>query len=269
MTYWFFLFLFLFIPIIIFLVIALLDPYRGLAVPARFLSMPYWTAIALHMLIAPTYTFLWDNYLVANRIWWYDESLVSGIILWWVPVEEYMFFILQPLLGGLILLYILRRISYSANETSDFASWRTAPLLLIIFVWSFSLVGFLSTEPSLRYGSLEILWALPPIALQVAFGGDILRKHWPIVVLNILFLTIYLSIADSFAIWNGTWTINPTQSLELLIGKILPLEELLFFFLTNTLITFGILLFISSESRERIIKIISLIRSAFQKNPTS
>ena len=67
MTYWFFLFLFLFIPIIIFLVIALLDPYRGLAVPARFLSMPYWTAIALHMLIAPTYTFLWDNYLVAER----------------------------------------------------------------------------------------------------------------------------------------------------------------------------------------------------------
>jgi putative membrane protein len=265
MTYWLFLFLFLIIPIVIFFVIALFDHHRGFALPAKFTSMPYWTAVALHMLIAPTYTFLWDNYLVANRIWWYKESLVSGIILWWVPLEEYVFFVLQPLLGGLVLLFILRRIKYYVDGSPDYASWRKTPLLLIILLWSLSLVGFLSSEPALRYGSLEILWALPPIALQVAFGGDILRKNWAIVVLNISFLTAYLSIADSFAIWNGTWTIDPTQSLDLLIGKILPLEELLFFFLTNTLITFGILLFISREGRERIHKIVISINPLIQQ----
>ena len=52
-------------------------------------------AVLLHMLLALIYTTPWDNYLVANRVWWYDPALVTGITLAWVPLEEYAFFLLQ------------------------------------------------------------------------------------------------------------------------------------------------------------------------------
>ena len=38
------------------------------------------------------------------------------------------------------------------------------------------------------------------------------------------------------------WTINPDKSFDLLLGGILPIEEFLFFLLTNTLVTFGVTL---------------------------
>ncbi len=59
--------------------------------------------------LALLYTTPWDNYLVATGVWWYDPALVSGIILGWVPLEEYLFFVLQPMLGGVLLVLVLGR----------------------------------------------------------------------------------------------------------------------------------------------------------------
>ena len=69
--------------------------------------------------------------------------------------------------------------------------------------------------------------------------------------LAIVPLTLYLSLSDALAIGSGTWTINPEQSLDLLLGGILPLEELLFFLLTNTLVTFGVTLMLAPETLAR------------------
>ena len=57
-------------------------------------------ALLMISLVAVLYTTIWDNYLVSNRIWWYDPNLVTGITLGWVPIEEYLFFILETFLVG-------------------------------------------------------------------------------------------------------------------------------------------------------------------------
>ena len=44
-------------------------------------------------------------HLVATQVWWYDPQLVTGLLIGWVPIEEYLFFILQPLLTGLWLAF--------------------------------------------------------------------------------------------------------------------------------------------------------------------
>ncbi len=62
------------------------------------------------MLAAVIYTTPWDNYLVANRVWYYDPQLVLNVILGYVPLEEYLFFILQTLLAGLFALWLWRRL---------------------------------------------------------------------------------------------------------------------------------------------------------------
>ena len=69
---------------------------------------------------------------------------------------------------------------------------------------------------------------------------------------SIVPLTLYLSASDALAIRAGTWTIDPEQSLNLLIGGLLPLEEFVFFLLTNTLVFFGIILIWAVESRARL-----------------
>ena len=102
------------------------------------------------------------------------------------------------------------------------------------------------------YMGLELVWAIPPIALQLAFGADILWRYRRLVALTIIPLTLYLSTADAIAINSGIWTINPQKSIDMLLGGILPFEELLFFLLTNTLVTFGIILVLAQASRERI-----------------
>jgi lycopene cyclase domain-containing protein len=87
--------------------------------------------------------------------------------------------------------------------------------------------------------------------LQFAFGGDILRRYGRLVVLSIGSLTLYLGIADFLAIDSGTWEINPAQSLHWLILGVLPVEEVIFFFITNTLLTLGIVLILARESHVR------------------
>jgi lycopene cyclase domain-containing protein len=105
------------------------------------------------------------------------------------------------------------------------------------------------------YLALELVWALPPIGLQLAFGADILWSHRRSLILAIVPLTIFLSTADAMAINWGTWTINPVKSLNIQIGGILPLEEILFFLLTNILVTFGLTLIWAEASHGRLLAI--------------
>lgn len=57
---------------------------------------------------AVIWTTPWDNYLVASGVWHYDPTKVWNVILGYVPLEEYMFFVLQSLGVGLITVLLLR-----------------------------------------------------------------------------------------------------------------------------------------------------------------
>ncbi len=90
------------------------------------------------------------------------------------------------------------------------------------------------------YITLALGWALPPIVLQWVVGWRYLRPQARTWVLAILIPTLYLSLADSTAL-GKVWTISPTHSLGLMIGNV-PVEEIVFFLLTNTLVAQSILL---------------------------
>ena len=60
-------------------------------------------------------------------------------------------------------------------------------------------------------------------------------------------LLLYLVVADALAINSGTWTIAPAQSTGVMLGGVLPLEELIFFGLTNVLVVFGMTLFLAID----------------------
>lgn len=256
MTYFGFLGLFLVIPIGVLLILNLWDRVLGREIPAAMHAWPPAVAIFLHVVIAVLYTTIWDNYLVATRVWWYDPALVTGITIAYVPIEEYTFFILQPILAGLLLVFFLRRMRLPAGQPTGSASKgvrvRFGAVAAMTAIWLGSVVLLASGWQSGIYMGLELVWAVPPIALQLAFGADILWHYRRLVALVIIPLTLYLSTADAIAINGGIWTINPQKSVGLLLGGILPVEEFLFFLLTNTLVTFGIVLVLAQSSHERI-----------------
>jgi lycopene cyclase domain-containing protein len=92
------------------------------------------------------------------------------------------------------------------------------------------------------YLALELGWFLPPIALQVIVGGDMLWQQRRLVMAALLPAILYLIISDALAIQQGVWTISPQHTLGVLLGGVLPLEEIVFFTLTNVLIVFGMTL---------------------------
>ena len=190
---------------------------------------------------------------MATRVWWYDPALVTGLTIAYVPIEEYTFVILQPILAGLWLLFLLRRMHLPTAQTqgSTPTKIRVWTVAVTAVIWLSSLLLLAGGWPPGIYMGLELVWALPPIALQLAFGADILWRYRRLVGSVIIPLTLYLSTADAIAINSGIWTINPQKSVDWLIGGILPVEEFLLFLLTNTLVTFGVVLVMAQSSHER------------------
>jgi lycopene cyclase domain-containing protein len=209
---------------------------------------PY-AAIGLHVILALVYTTPWDNYLVANGVWWYDPVLVTGITLGYVPIEEYTFFVVQTLLTGLWTVFLLHR-RPEPDPLSLRSSVRWVAVLGVSLLWLASTGLLFSGWLPGRYLTLILSWALLPIGLQLAYGADVLLARWRLLLAAIGLPTLYLWLVDLLAIGSGTWTIDPAQTTGLKLG-VLPVEEMVFFLVTNVLIGFGITLLRSPASQAR------------------
>jgi len=260
MTYFTFLGIFLVLPIL--MLLARLKYHTGLHRISQSITTDAKViggVIALHILLALVWTTPWDNYLVATSVWWYDPALVNGATIGYVPIEEYTFFVLQPIMTSLwLVLWMPYLYQPSALNESTNGRLRAGVTATVGIMWMV-FVGLLFSEyKEFTYLSLELVWAIPPIMLQLAFGVDILWKQRRLVGFTILSATLFLSGADLIAIGMGTWTIDPAQSTGILLFGILPIEELIFFLLTNILIVFGVTLALSDESKIRLKRILPI-----------
>lgn len=93
----------------------------------------------------------------------------------------------------------------------------------------------------LTYLVFELAWALPVLALQWAAGWKMLWRRRRTLVLALVVPTVYLSCADGIAIANGIWTLHASRILGLRFGNV-PLEEVVFFMLTNAMVADSIVL---------------------------
>ena len=92
------------------------------------------------------------------------------------------------------------------------------------------------------YLVFELAWALPVIVGQWVVGRDRLRARWRLLLVGVAIPTLYLCAADALAIRVGIWHLNPELTTNVWLGG-LPLEEGVFFLLTNVMVVQGILLF--------------------------
>ena len=104
---------------------------------------------------------------------------------------------------------------------------------------------------SLTYFSLILLWALPPLGLQLWYGADILWHYRRLVVTAVSTATLYLGLADTIALAVGTWEIKQYTKTGIYVWPHLPLEEFSFFLVTNLLLVFGMTLVLARETQAR------------------
>ncbi len=64
--------------------------------------MPAWILIVLGVVsvVALLYTAPWDNWIVIHGVWSYGPHQVLGVVIGHVPLEEYLFYVLQVFLTG-------------------------------------------------------------------------------------------------------------------------------------------------------------------------
>jgi lycopene cyclase domain-containing protein len=251
MTYFGFLLRFLVIPILIFLVITYWDNKKNRLLSGFKNGRAVWLAIGIHILLAVTYTTPWDNYLVATGVWYYNPELVTGIVIGYVPIEEYKFFVVETILACLWWWFLARRISPPREEFVPSRKLVYVSTCVLIFLWLISTYLLFFGAESWTYLSIILFWALPPMFIQLLFGADILWHYRKLVYAANLLPGAYLSLMDIVALRETTWSISPSQTTGILFFGILPIEEVLFFFITNTLLTFGMTLLLANRSQER------------------
>lgn len=202
--------------------------------------------LLLLCLVALAYTTPWDNHLVARGIWTYGEDrVIEGLIMGVVPIEEYAFFILQPLLAGLFLLW------YARNNETAWGNTLRGPLrrglpatsggtaFLTLALAGAALLRW--GDPRFTYLALILVWACPVLAFQWFHGGGTLIAMRPILLPAVITPTVYLWIVDMIAIEWTIWVITPATSTGWFLFA-LPLEEAVFFLLTNLMVIQGLVL---------------------------
>lgn len=187
-------------------------------------------------LIALVYTTPWDNYLVRRAIWWYGPDRVLGTI-GFVPVEEYLFFLLQPILLGLLYLELERG---AVPAPGPYRGARRAGGLFWLGATGAGIL-LLRTEPG-TYLGLILVWAGPVLAGQWAWAGRVFLAWRRPMAVTVVAASLYLWVADRLAIGLGIWDISAELTTGVhILG--LPVEEAVFFLLTNILVIQGLILF--------------------------
>ena len=194
--------------------------------------------IGLLAALALVYTVPWDNYLVARGVWQYSTGTVTARI-GHTPVGEYAFIVLQPVLTGLWLHALGPAID---DELS--VAWPIRAAGVAFWLAVATAGGLLLTTGAGYYLGAILAWTAPVLAFQWGVGGPALLRHRRLVALAVLVPTAYLWIADRLAIGVGLWVLSPAFTTGLAVPVLgLPIEEAVFFLLTNLLVVQGIVLF--------------------------
>ncbi len=235
MTYFDFLLSFIAIPLAVLVVYTTHYPNKDKAYILK--------GVAVLCGLAFVYTTPWDNYLLAKEVWWYGPDRVMFTI-GYVPIEEYSFFLLQTILTGLWTHLVLNHSPSLRPAKPDAKTINRFKFIIATAIAGLWIYGIRSlfVEQSFYLG-LILAWATPIVLLQFVIGGQHILNNMNSFFLCVITPTLYLWYADLYAINDGIWSISKTYTIGLEFSG-LPIEEMIFFLITNIMVVQGLLLFV-------------------------
>lgn len=191
--------------------------------------------------LALVYTTPWDNYIIYHKAWWYRKDAVIGTI-GYVPIEEYLFFIIQTIFTSLWMSlcsrWTLNSLYLKNTNRFQFYLIRYAVISLAMIAM---IIGWQNAIPATKtfYMGSIVWWTLLVVVGLWYLCGAYVFKRYKETLISIIVPSVYLCYVDVIALRARVWHINEATSLEIFLIDDLPLEEITFFFLTNVIVTLG------------------------------
>lgn len=191
--------------------------------------------------LALIYTTPWDNYIIYHKAWWYRKDAVIGTI-GYVPIEEYLFFIIQTFFTAMWTSLCSR---WSINSlylhSSDRTQFHLTRYPVILVLSTIMIIGWMKAIPATKtfYMGSILWWTLLVVILIWYMSGPYIAKRYKETIISILVPSIYLCYVDTIALRARVWHISEATSLEIFPIDVLPIEEITFFFVTNLIVSFG------------------------------
>lgn len=187
------------------------------------------------------YTTPWDNYIVYHKAWWYRKDAVIGTI-GYVPIEEYIFFIIQTIFTSLWTICCSRWklnslfLRSSKSLKLQLTKYAVVVLMIVAVLW-----GWLNAIPATKsfYFCSVTWWSLLIVVMLWNFIASYIVQRYQQILISVVFPTVYLCYVDLIALQAGVWHINEDTSFEIFVVQNLPLEEVFFFFMTNFMVVMG------------------------------
>jgi lycopene cyclase domain-containing protein len=212
----------------------------------------YWVGVAVVTLLAVVYTTPWDNYLIARGVWGYGDGQ-TAVRFGLAPLGEYLFFLLQPVLTALWLGQLTLREGWPdpgfapddlRDLRRDLGALAVAPRVAggaaAVALGAAGLV-LVPTTSTFYLGAI-LVWSAPVLFIQWVVGLPQLVHQRRVVAVGVAVPTVYLWVVDRVAIAAGIWHISAAHTVGYdIVG--LPVEEALFFAVTNLFVVQGLVLF--------------------------
>lgn len=194
-------------------------------------------ALAAILGVVLVFTSVWDNYAVSKGIWDFSPRRIWKRVFY-LPVEEYAFFWIQSLQVIFFLDGWLQR--YPQAGSIAFSLESSVPGLLALgFGWAG--IGFLGHRrwgcgTRAHYAWHLLFWFLPLILLQWIVGWGILLPRLGALLLPVAVLGTWLVYADFRAVQQGIWFFDEKQITGHKLLRLLPWEEIAFFYITSLIV---------------------------------
>ncbi len=216
-----------------------------------------WSAGAVHAMIAVTlaalvFTTPWDNLAAKWGIWGFPRDKYSRR-LGYLPIEEYLFFILQTVavMFGMRLCFHLH-FDWHRYVITAMTHWTWLAVAASVLIWM--VMGHQLRRwrrqrgPRVNY-MLHLAWFLPVLYVQWIIAPRLLAAHLELLALVTTAFGLYYTAADYLAVRAGLWFFDEKQITGWKLAGLLPWEEAAFFFLTSLLVAQSYLLLLPVNER--------------------
>lgn len=209
-------------------------------------------AAGLVLLAVMVFTTPWDNLAAKWGIWGFPREKYS-LRVGYLPVEEYAFFILQSAnvmlaVRALFLFYP----DWLTGQEVGVGKWTLICLAVSVIPWAFVALQLRWLRrkfgPRVNY-AIHLAWFLPVIYLQWVLAPPLFLGHLGLLALVTAAFGIYYTLADLAAVRAGTWFFDEQQITGVKFARVLPWEEIAFFFLTSLLVAQSYLLLLPADLR--------------------
>ena len=182
----------------------------------RFKFYRYWKYLFPAIILSATPYLIWDVYFTDQGFWGFNPDYLSGIYLFKLPIEEWLFFFAIPY-ACVFTHYSIRALGYNPELSTK----RTNTLNLLVL--GLASIVFLSFA-ALAYTAVAMLFVLIILGVAMLINKSLLKSYYLTYLIILVPFFIVNGILTGTGIENEVVWYNNSENLGIRLGTI-PIED--------------------------------------------